>query len=316
VISPGCSCVACAHGTSAQALRVRAQTATRAENCCHCSRLWRCSGRSYSANISPATVITVLRGMRFAGKTALNSVARLMQGVGIVAFNGRCCLRYVFRFWLAFALGVVLLGGCGEDRIPCESVEDCPPVDPGECEIHPLCQQGSCRYYSDRVGAGCARSDGSVGVCEHPITKPSSKADGCTEESGPISCKHGYNDCCNWEDGALCRSQDLREGTCLDGVCGGEQFCEGVVCDEPDNLCGTDQFCNWEGVCEFRQVTKCPSDGSTCTFDECDPDIGCVYPHRPDGADCVVSGNFFCCLFGDTSCCTYGTCRDGVCVSD
>jgi hypothetical protein len=92
------------------------------------------------------------------------------------------------------------------------------------------------------------------------------------------------------------------------------------VCDEPDNLCGSDQFCNWEGVCEFRQVTRCPGDGSTCTFDECDPDIGCVYINRPFGARCALpDANLLCCLacLGyECACCDYGICMGGICVPD
>jgi hypothetical protein len=86
------------------------------------------------------------------------------------------------------------------------------------------------------------------------------------------------------------------------------------VCDEPDNLCGSDQFCNWEGVCEFRQVTRCPGDESTCTVGYCDPDIGCASYNRPNDARCTIYSNIFCCLSGDSSCCEWGTCMDGICV--
>ena len=185
-------------------------------------------------------------------------------------------MRYLVGFVFVLALGTSLVAGCGESSIPC-----------------------------DDWGAGCALSDGSVGMCRDHA---------CRTESGPISCKTGYNDRVDWPDGTLCRSSDLREGTCLDGVCGGEHFCEGVVCDEPDSLCGSDQFCNWEGVCEFRQVTQCWKD--TCTVGYCNPDIGCAYDNRPDGAKCALPGSdFFCCVFG-FSCCDTGTCTDGICVPD
>jgi hypothetical protein len=86
------------------------------------------------------------------------------------------------------------------------------------------------------------------------------------------------------------------------------------VCDEPDDLCRSDQFCNWEGVCEFRQVTQCWKD--TCTVGYCNPDIGCAYYNRPDGAKCALPGSdYFCCVFG-FSCCDTGTCMDGICVPD
>jgi hypothetical protein len=220
-------------------------------------------------------------------------------------------MRYVFGFICVMMLGVA---GCGEERIPCEYSRDCPP--PGDECLHASCIAGFCRYLADQHGAGCELSDGSMGVCE-PSSTFSPNSPGCVRTSEPIPCVHGYNDGSKYLDGTLCRVPDGREGTCLDGLCGGEHFCEDVLCDEPDNLCGSDQFCNWVGACEFRQVTQC-NDGSTCTFDECDPDIGCVYTRRPNGADCVLPEGYFCCLLtaGLGACCNYGTCMDGVCVPD
>jgi hypothetical protein len=67
-------------------------------------------------------------------------------------------------------------------------------------------------------------------------------------------------------------------------------------------------------------VTQCPSDGSTCTRDECDPDRGCVYPRRPNGAECALPGSdWLCCIFCfgfDCSCCHVGVCREGVCIEN
>jgi hypothetical protein len=220
-------------------------------------------------------------------------------------------MRYLVGFVFVLALGTSLVAGCGEESsIPCDPdlrAQDCPD-DGDECTgVTCPVDIAVCRYHvvAHTIGAGCSLSDGSVGYCDIQ--------EGCTEESGPISCKRSgsHND---YPNGVLCRSPDEREGTCLHGVCGGENFCEGVVCDEPDNLCGSDQFCNWGGLCEFRQVTHCPSDGSSCTFDECDPDKGCVYILRPDGADCAPE--VFCCLLiGARECCD-GSCTDGICVPD
>jgi hypothetical protein len=85
------------------------------------------------------------------------------------------------------------------------------------------------------------------------------------------------------------------------------------VCDEPDNLCESDPFCNWEGACEFRQITRC-NEGNSCTDDRCDPNRGCVYTQRPNGANCAPEG--LCCfLTGARECCD-GSCTDGICVPD
>jgi hypothetical protein len=211
---------------------------------------------------------------------------------------------------LLLALGTLRMVGCGDEGegpIPCEQVLDCPPAVQDECYISVSCFSNICRYLTSRHGAGCILEDGDVGVC---LSDPN----GCTEESGPIPCKHGLQDCCDWPDGTPCRSEDLHEGTCINGMCGREGVCEGVVCDEP-GICGSDPFCNWEGVCEFRQPNLC-NDGNSCTFDECYsvPPIGCVHRPRPDGATCATDVG--CCIltgfFG--ACCTDGTCNGGICV--
>ena len=218
-------------------------------------------------------------------------------------------MRYLVGFVFVLALGALRVAGCGEESsIPCDPdlrAEDCPD-DGDECTgVTCPVDIAVCRYHvvAHTIGAGCALSDGSVGYCDI-LT-------GCTKTAGSISCKHGYNNQADWPDGTLCRSPDGLEGTCLDGLCGGEYFCEGVVCDDPDNLCESDQFCNWEGVCEFRQVTQC-YDGNSCTVDECDPDKGCVYTQRPNGADCAPNG--LCCLLTGAPECCDGSCTDGICL--
>lgn len=45
---------------------------------------------TYDGNISPATVITVLHDTRFAGKTALKRVARLLLRPECVCRSGEC----------------------------------------------------------------------------------------------------------------------------------------------------------------------------------------------------------------------------------
>jgi len=185
-------------------------------------------------------------------------------------------MRYVTGFVFVLALGTLRMVGCADDE-----------------GLRPCVSQG----------AGCALADGSVGVCG---------IGGCIRESGPISCKRGAEDNYGWPDGTLCRSQDLREGTCLDGMCGGEDFCEGVVCDDQGNLCGSYPFCNWGGICEFRQVNPC-NDWNACTSDDCDPRIGCVNNPRPDGVTCATDVG--CCILtgGFGECCTDGACISGFC---
>jgi hypothetical protein len=224
-------------------------------------------------------------------------------------------MRWLIGFaFLVLALGTLCIVGCEEARIPCENFGDCPPPD-DEC-LHVTCISPFCRYFADQHGAGCELSDGSMGVCE-PSSTFSPDSPGCGRTSEPIPCVHGYNNSSKYLDGTLCRVPDGREGTCLDGVCGGEHFCEGVVCDEPDNLCESDPFCNWEGACEFRQITRC-NEGNSCTDDRCDPNRGCVYTRRPNGADCLLPEDWGCCFWslGWGACCHGGTCQDGVCIPD
>jgi hypothetical protein len=224
-------------------------------------------------------------------------------------------MRYLVGFvLLLLALGTLRMVGCGDEGegpIPCEQVLDCPPAVQDECYISVKCLSNICRYLTSWHGAGCILEDGDVGVC---LSDPN----GCTEESGPIPCKHGSQPLSDWPDGTPCRSEDLHKGTCINGMCGPEGVCEGVVCDEP-GICGSDPFCNWEGVCEFREPNLC-SDGNACTFDECYPDIGCVHYPGPDGATCALpDANLLCCLacLGyECECCDYGICMGGICFPD
>ena len=221
-------------------------------------------------------------------------------------------MRYLVGLLCVCALSVMAPVGCSDTGPECEIAADCPPAVRDECYISGArCISNICRYSTSWHGAGCILEGGDVGVCLR-------NHNGCTEESGPIPCS--YQDRDDWPDGTPCRSEDLHEGTCINGMCGPEGVCEGVVCDEP-GICGSDPFCNWEGVCEFRQPNLC-NDGNSCTFDECYsvPPIGCVHRPRPFGARCALpSANLLCCLacLGyECECCDYGICMGGICVPD
>lgn len=118
--------------------------------------------------------------------------------------------------------------------------------------------------------------------------------DWCTWGLG-VTCHHAPVD-----DGRDC-NLDGTTGTCLDGLCGAEHLCDGVLCDD-DNLC-TDDECGWDGRCVFAPAVSC-SDGNPCTEDECDPADGtCYYVDKPNGTYCSWW-------------LTPGTCEDGRCRTE
>ena len=208
--------------------------------------------------------------------------------------------------WLAglmmflLALGTLRLAGCGDDaRVPCDPSlygKDCPESD-DECLYLGGCFDGFCRYQTSVSGRGCVLSDGSLGVCRH---------DGCVASSEAIRCTHGSSSLYDWPDGTLCRQENGREGTCLDGVCGGDDFCDEVTCEDenPDDLCQQDPYCTWEGGCQYAVDVRC---GWQCEDAECDPATGrCVTTSIwPDGADCwgfCFDGQHSECRNGDCTC--------------
>jgi hypothetical protein len=89
-----------------------------------------------------------------------------------------------------------------------------------------------------------------------------------------------------------CRYSQVTNGTscgsgnvCVGGVCG-ENFCEGVVCED-DDAC-TDNECDYvDGTCDFPPV-EC-DDRNECTYDTCDPADGCIFTPNEgkDGTFCI-----------------------------
>jgi len=117
-----------------------------------------------------------------------------------------------------------------------------------------------------------------------------------TGVSGPM-CEHEPAN-----DGAACSYAGI-SGECRDGLCGREELCEGVVCQD-DDLC-TNNECAWNGKCVFPPV-QC-GDGNECTEDRCDPLTGACDFTTPagDGTWC----------FADSSAPPeVGGCEAGVCL--
>ena len=182
------------------------------------------------------------------------------------ANEGTLCLSGVER-------GLCSSGECSElRRIPCESSGDCPRAPERHCGyIH--CGDDEYCEYIPRPN-GCIASDGSIGKCLDGV---------CTLYSGEIECVDN-------RIGAPCRRADGRDGTCKYGLCGGPEFCEGVVCDQGDDLCER-AFCNHAGECEYRPPRECRPP-SICQTSDCDPATGeCVNTPVPDGP----YGEAFCC---------------------
>src|SRR5690606_26218805 len=122
------------------------------------------------------------------------------------------------------------------------------------------------------------------------------------------------------DDGDQCTSDD----TCGDGVCAGT-IDEDASCDD-GNRCTSGDRCHLEGACPGAPIVC--DDGDVCTFDECDPAIGCRYPPNQgercdDGSPCTLQDTCDAdgaCVGADKPCqpddlCVIGTCResDGGC---
>jgi hypothetical protein len=70
------------------------------------------------------------------------------------------------------------------------------------------------------------------------------------------------------DDGTACTTGDV----CTAGFCLGAP----VVCGD-DDVCNGGETCNpLTGACEMGVPLDC-DDGDACTFDSCDPDLGCLY---------------------------------------
>lgn len=177
-------------------------------------------------------------------------------------------------------------GGCVELRqVPCEGNLDCPRAPERFCGYTSCGEDKYCEYTPRDEERGCNASDGSVGMCRDGV---------CTPYSGEIGCGEAWYY-------SPCRTADGREGECWYGLCGGPEFCEGVVCDPAEDLCQR-VGCNWAGECEYLPVRCYPPD--SCQTAHCDPTTGeCVNRPVPDGEVCDYWGT-----------CSPGRCASGECV--
>lgn len=112
-----------------------------------------------------------------------------------------------------------------------------------------------------------------------------------------------------------CRSNNCSQGVCCDSPCAGAcEACnmegsKGTCRPAPDgtpcadsNLCNGTETCA-AGSCENGQQLQC-NDHNPCTEDQCQADIGCVFPPAADGAPCS----------NDNVCDGEDACQNGICA--
>jgi hypothetical protein len=200
------------------------------------------------------------------------------------------------------------------------------------CDGGEVCAGGECRASPPPCEDGVACTADScveeAGGCVHaPDHDRCADASVCTTDAcdPATGCRHTPV-----PDGAPCADADLCNGTetCQAGVCtpGPPLFCDDAnvcttdACDPatgcrhtplPDgapctdtNRCNGAETCQ-AGACTPGEPLAC-HDGSICTIDVCDPDIGCRHTDLPDGTSCADPD-----LCNGTETCQAGTCTPG-----
>ncbi len=191
--------------------------------------------------------------------------------------------------------------GCTNTPVSNETACD----DGDACNGLETCQGGLCTAGTPIV---CDDDD----AC---TTESCDAADGCiyAVAADGTSCSDG--DACNGmelcEDGQCTGGtplECLNSGPCTVASCDAETGCvtepldDGHPCDDT-NACNGAEACQ-SGVCKSSAALNC-SDGDPCTYDSCDPEIGCVIEPASDGTACP-DGNI---------CNGLETCHNGACTA-
>ncbi|MCB9728536.1 MAG: hypothetical protein H6744_18810 [Deltaproteobacteria bacterium] len=207
--------------------------------------------------------------------------------------------------------------------------------DGNACTKLEVCAEGVCKGEampcSDGEGCTIDTCTPGVGCSSKPVAEgePCQDGDACTLGE---TCSFG--ECV----GVALDCDD--HNPCTDDTCDALAGCVSVPntapCEDGD-LCTTGDVCA-EGSCVTGQTETC-DDGSACTFDLCDEDVGCV--HLPSESPCCVGTTSICedgdpctedlCDPGtggctsqpsaakcndDDACTTGDTCTEGSCVGD
>lgn len=211
----------------------------------------------------------------------------------------------------------------------------CAPGTTLDCNDNNVCTQDSCI-----AATGCAH-DPVTGVCtdNNACTENDYCSAGSCKSGTALVCndnKQCTDDTCNTSTGCVYTNDNTNSCTdsnactindhCSAGVCvndGAPNCSDGNQCTTDlcipasgcsnplaangtsctdSNMCTTVDTCQ-NGVCVGSTPLTC-TDGKPCTYDNCDPVAGCVFPNVPDNTSCN-DGNY--CTSGDH-------CSSGLCV--
>ena len=208
-------------------------------------------------------------------------------------------------------------GNLCDDGNPCNGVEQCVPIPPGNFTITFPGYNCSPGLTPDPLPAGCgccqvlllgdtAPSDSLVSHALCNLTNASAcfgqffNASGCSDGGGCAFCGNGFVD-----PGEDCDPGADVPGDCCDAQCHFEVVGHGCLVDAAN--CTVDQ-CDGEGTCgtSFGSATSvfdpC-NDDDPCTDDSCDPVEGCQ--HAPNTGALCDDGN---------ACTQTDTCQSGTCT--
>ncbi|MCC6621661.1 MAG: HYR domain-containing protein [Deltaproteobacteria bacterium] len=183
-----------------------------------------------------------------------------------------------------------------EDGKRCDDEDACTTVD--------ACIDGFCEGVEEIAcvaGAGECLIDGVCdpfdGACYYDVAPDGTSCDDGRDCTGGDQCLGGACggvDAC--DDGDPCTIDRCDP----DGVCRSVAGNDGATCDDGD-LCTALSAC-LAGDCVGTRPIEC-RDNSTCTVDDCDPEVGCTFEPVADGSSCSDGDS---CTIADQ--CTGGVC--------
>lgn len=201
-------------------------------------------------------------------------------------------------------------GGCLAIPLRTASCVSVPPCEPGPCDASASVDAlGGCVITPKADGSPCDDGDActgqsscSSGECQAGPPLTCDDGDACTTDSCDGGCQHSVLSC---DDGNICTADvcDPAMGCTYVATNVGEPCNDGDVCTQVDVCTG--------GECVGSAPLGC-DDGSACTADVCDPELGCVFAAIDTCGDgrCNCGEDHDACPL---DCSAPGTCGDGVC---